>query len=155
MLRQCFQKVFQVVVRVRTVCFRCLDQGEQGCGSFGTGDGIAEQPVAPGGRKGRNESEDTSVPDGAFGYRSDAQCVHAPGAGGRSCGDGQNGGDRDSEKRAGEDRRKEGYREHGNTENVQGCVKKNGAHHLRVVGFFTFGGGGWKSRRECGIVIKS
>ena len=52
MLRQCLQKVFQVVVGVRIVCFRRLDQGEQGCGSFGTGDGIAEQPVAPGGRKG-------------------------------------------------------------------------------------------------------
>ena len=70
----------------------------------------------------RDEPEDAAVPDGAQRYRGDAQRVHAPGAGGRSCGDGQDGGGRDSEKRAGEDLWKEGKGEHSNTENVQSVL---------------------------------
>ena len=72
----------------------------------------------------RDEPEDAAVPDGAQRYRGDAQRVHAPGAGGRSCGDGQDGGGRDSEKRAGEDLWKEGKGEHSNTENVQSGLKR-------------------------------
>ena len=40
-----------------------------------------------------NESKDAAIPDGTLGHRSDAQCVHASGTGGRSCSDGQDGGD--------------------------------------------------------------
>ena len=99
---------------------------------------------------GRHESEDATVPDGAFRHRRHDERIHASGAGGCGSVDGQDGGSRVSSKRAGEAEWSERRKGKTEQEDVQsGIIRRSSAHRHNGGGrFFRW----WKIARKYGTV---
>ena len=86
---------------------------------------------------GRHESEDATVPDGAFRHRRHDERIHASGAGGCGSVDGQDGGSRVSSKRAGEAEWSERRKGKTEQEDVQsGIIRRSSAHRHNGGGRF-------------------